>query len=144
MADYHILKISVDGRNATVVMHLPVPATDNIAEVPFRDAVRYSQDSTASILNDVDSNEQNKMDSGELFEKVIEFRFTNVDLTHEQRVFQVENGNYNVHGVKYHKAAISTPDTETYDEILKPLDEWGTNGDVVGDLVDEKEKEKDK
>jgi len=76
MADIHVLEGTRSGAGYTyrVVFHIPVPDITNEAGVSYREAVVQAKADTKSVLVDIDSTEQAKLDSGELWEEVATFR----------------------------------------------------------------------
>ena len=84
-----------------------------------------SIDSTVSAVPEIDPDEQAQLDSGELVEKYISFRFSSVELSNMQRRAEIENGNDNERGVAGLIADIAIPGTDIYNEILAPLEWWG-------------------
>ena len=76
MADIHILEGTRSGAGIAyrVVFHIPVPDVTNEAGISYQQAVVQAKADTKSVLTDIDSTEQAKLDSGELWEEVVTFR----------------------------------------------------------------------
>lgn len=82
MANYHILKKSLDSRNADVYIHLPIPATQTVAGTALSDAtltyqraVKESVEDKISKIPNITPAEQTQLDNGELCEYYYPFRF---------------------------------------------------------------------
>jgi len=132
MSNYHILKKSVDGRNAEVYVHLPVPATKTTVGTTLNDdtmtyqwALKESLESTVSAIPNITGAEQTQLDNGELYEYHHPFRFSSLELTNAQRRAEIENGNYNMVGVSQLLIDIATPGSDIWNEVLEPLEWFG-------------------
>lgn len=132
MANYHILKKSVDNRYAEVYVHLPIPATQTTAGVALDDAALTYQraieesveDKTSKVPN-LTQQEITALSNGTLYEYFIHFRFSSLELTNAQRRAEIEVGNDNMVGVSQLLTDIATPGSDIWNEILEPLEWWG-------------------
>ena len=69
MSDYHILTVSGDGNQFSVVAHFPVPNANNDVGVNYRTALIQSLGgSQPSAVPFIDPTEQTQLDAGELYE----------------------------------------------------------------------------
>jgi len=142
MSDYHILLKSVDNRNATVCIHLPIPSTQTVAGAALADATLTYQRALKESLTGLEVTvipnhatdfpvENALLVNGEVFEKVISFRFSSLALTNLERRGEIEDGNPSGTedpdqiGVIQMKVNIAIAGTDLYDEILEPLAWWG-------------------
>lgn len=137
MPDYHILEKSANSRYVRLAIHLPIPASQNVAgqvlsdaTLTYQKALSESLDSTVSIAPGITGAEQTALDNGSVFEKVHSFRFSSLELTNAERRIEIEDGNDNEPGVTQWKADISNSDSELYKEIIEPLAWWGYYRDV--------------
>ena len=143
MANYHIGEKSADGRYADLYVHLPVPATENVAGVTLGGgiAITYQDAQSEKLAKDnpsgftsiapgITAGEQTQLTDGELVEKFVRFRFNSVDLTNAQRRTQIEDGNENVIGVSQMLTDIADSASEFYMELIEPLAWWGYFRDI--------------
>lgn len=145
--DYHILDKSTDNRYCTLYAHLPIPATKNVAGTALSDDtltyqralkekleqenIEQGGDGTiTSKVPDIASAELTAMQTGEIVERYVNFRFDSLELTNTQRKDQIENGNVNEIGVAQMKIDIADSDSELYKEIIEPLAWWGYHADI--------------
>ena len=74
MSNYHILTVSGDGNQFSVVAHFPVPDTDNDVGVNYRTALIESLGgSQPSSVPFIEVAEQAALDAGELYEASARF-----------------------------------------------------------------------
>lgn len=143
MANYHIGAKSADGRHADVYVHLPVPATENVAGVALGGGVdiTYQDAQAAKLLKDnpggfvsdapgIVGAEQTLLTNGELVEKFVRFRFDSLELTNVERRDQIEGGNENVIGVAQMLVDIADSGSDLYKELIEPLAWWGYYRDI--------------
>ena len=119
--DYHILTQALDRSTASVVFHIPIPASNNSAGISWRTAVVSEQGGAASIVSVlpelVGTQEETDLKAGELFELSTVVRFESVNLTNGQRLSAIE-------------AAFTEAVTSLVAEKQITLDFMGKKGDV--------------
>ena len=75
MSDYHVLSVTDDGNEFSVVMHIPVNDTVNSASVNYRTAlIEYLGGSQPSSVPFITGAEQTQLDNGELYEHTVKFQ----------------------------------------------------------------------
>lgn len=74
MADYHILTGDKYGNSFSVVMHLPIPNTDNAVGINYRIALSEYMPNPISRVPFISQLEQAALDNGELLEYSINYK----------------------------------------------------------------------
>jgi len=118
MSNYHVKTVSEDGRNASVVFHIPVPAENNSAGVALRTALSQMIDS-ATFVSQVPwiaGAELTQLKNGELYEYADTVHFYGED-NNAQKQTRLDN--------KY--TSLATDGVDRLREILKF---WGFNRDI--------------
>lgn len=131
MADYHVLDKSLDNRNATVRVHLPVPATNNAAGNTYQWCLANDAtvDKTSDVPN-ISGAEQTQLTNGELYEYDYNFRFSSTTLTNAERRSEIRDGNDNMKGVSVMLTEIATPYSDTWNEVLDKYAWYGYADDI--------------
>ena len=125
MSNYHVRNISANGRNASVIFHVPVPAENNSASVSLRTALSQhikprNADGTfgtfQSQMQGVLSAELTKLRAGQLFEHVETVKFLAAD-SDAQKQTKLDN--------RYTALA-----TNVLNQVRAKLKFWGLNRDI--------------
>jgi len=117
MSNYHIKNITKDGRKASVVFHIPIPALNNSAGIPFRTALMQYKPVTVSDVPWLSSGELTQIQNGEIFEhsEVVSFL---ADDSNAQKQGRVD-------------AIFTDLNIIVLNEIKARLKFWGLDRDVV-------------
>jgi hypothetical protein len=89
MSDYHIQTQDDEKKSASVVFHIPIPASGtNEANLSWRDAIVREQGGSAnitSVLPNIEATEDTKLKAGELLEVSRAVNFSSKNLTPAER-----------------------------------------------------------
>ena len=80
--DYHVLRVSEDGRKAQVAFHIPIPDTNNTASYSYRSAVSEyvgGAGFVSQIRWVLEAQEQTDLENGVLYEHVQSVNFASSD-----------------------------------------------------------------
>ena len=121
MSDYHIRNTELNLKTVDVVFHIPIPATNNVVGVSWRNALVLDlggADAITSVLTDITPAELSAMKAGEVFENTAIVRFSSTGLTNAERLAEVE-------------AAFTSAETNILADKQVTLNFYGKSGDVV-------------
>lgn len=113
--NFHIREQNKESKSITVIFHIPVPATNNLAGTPWQQAVKEHLNPVAVLSNN--SVENALIENGEILEVIETVTFSSVSLINAQRLAQIET-------------AYTTRSAALLSELTVKLNFWGYEGDV--------------
>lgn len=125
MSNYHVRNISVNGRNATVIFHIPILDENNSVPIPLRTALSEyikprNEDGTygtfQSQLQSIAAGELTQLQSGELFEHSEAVKFLAAD-NDSQKQTKIDN-------------RFTALEISVVSRVRTQLKFWGKNRDV--------------
>lgn len=126
MSDYHVRSISEDGRKASIIFHIPIPAENNAAGIPLRTALSEyikprNSDGTygiyQSMMYGINPVELTQIQNGELYEHEERITFPAAAANLEKQT-QIDNRFTDLSAVVVNR-------------IRERLKFWGKNRNVV-------------
>lgn len=89
--NFHILTQQKNQNTVNVIFHVPVPATNNEANITWQEAIVKEAGTISSTLPDIEPAELTLLQSGALIEKSESVRFSSIYLTNAQRLQEVKD-----------------------------------------------------